>query len=126
MSTDTTAQQAMRSIRRDLAQISEDVHALCYALHPAILEHLGLIEALKAECDRFSGAEAMPVSFRAEENLDEPTRSVALCLYRIAQEALRNVGTSCERDRVRSRPSLCRQRTPALGARQRHWIRSSP
>jgi signal transduction histidine kinase/ABC-type uncharacterized transport system substrate-binding protein len=85
------AQQAMRSVRRDLAQISEDVHALCYALHPEILEHLGLIEALKAECDRFSAVEAMPVRFRAEDNLDEPPRSVALCLYRIAQEALRNV-----------------------------------
>jgi signal transduction histidine kinase len=89
--TDTTAKQAMRSMRRDLVQISEDVHALCYALHPAILEHLGLIEALKAECDRVSGVEAMPVRFRAEDNLDEPPRSLALCLYRIAQEALRNV-----------------------------------
>jgi signal transduction histidine kinase len=89
--TDTTAKQAMRSMRRDIVQISEDVHALCYALHPAILEHLGLIEALKAECDRVSGVEAMPVRFRAEDNLDEPPRSLALCLYRIAQEALRNV-----------------------------------
>jgi signal transduction histidine kinase len=89
--TDATAQQAMRSMRRDLTQISEDVHALCYALHPAILEHLGLFDALKAECDRFSAAEAMPLRFRAEDNLDEPTRQVGLCLYRIAQEALRNI-----------------------------------
>jgi signal transduction histidine kinase len=81
----------MRSMRRDLAQISEDVHALCYALHPAILEDLGLIEALKAECDRFSGVEGIPVRFTREEDLDEPPPSVALCLYRIAQEALRNI-----------------------------------
>ena len=88
---DATAKQAMRSMRRDLALISEDVHALCYALHPAILEHLGLIDALKGECERFSEVEAMPVGFRADDNLDEPPRPVALCLYRIAQEALRNV-----------------------------------
>ena len=88
---DTTAKQAMRSIRRDLAQISEDVRALCYALHPAILEDLGLIEALKAECDRFTAVEAIPVRFRAEDDLDEPPQPVALCTYRIAQEALRNV-----------------------------------
>jgi signal transduction histidine kinase len=88
---DTTAKQAMRSIRRDLAQISEDVHALCYALHPAILEDLGLIEALKAECDRFGAVEGIPVRFMRGEDLDEPPPSVALCLYRIAQEALRNV-----------------------------------
>ena len=37
----------MRSIRHDLVQLSEDVHALSYALHPAILEDLGLIEALR-------------------------------------------------------------------------------
>jgi signal transduction histidine kinase len=88
---DTTAKQAMRSMRGDLAQISEDVHALSYALHPAILEDLGLIEALKAECDRFSALERISVLFRQEQNLDEPPRPVALCLYRIAQELLRNV-----------------------------------
>ena len=81
----------MRSMRRDVAQISEDVHALCYALHPAILQDLGLIEALRAECERFGSVEGIPVNFTAEENLDEPPRPVALCLYRIAQEALRNV-----------------------------------
>jgi signal transduction histidine kinase len=88
---DATVKQAFRSMRRDLAQIGEDVHALCYALHPSILQDLGLIEALKAECDRFRSVEAIPVIFRAEEILDEPPRPVALCLYRIAQEALRNV-----------------------------------
>ncbi|MFZ0603422.1 MAG: histidine kinase [Roseiarcus sp.] len=46
---DPVAGQAMRSIRHDLIQLSEDVRALSYALHPAILEDLGLIEALKAE-----------------------------------------------------------------------------
>ncbi len=54
---DTIAGQAMRSIRHDLVQLSEDVHALSYALHPAILEDLGLIEGLKAECARFGAIE---------------------------------------------------------------------
>ena len=88
---DTVAGQAMRSIRHDLVQLSEDVHALSYALHPAILEDLGLIEALKAECARFGGVEGVPTSFRATGDIDEPTQAVSLCLYRVAQEALRNV-----------------------------------
>ena len=88
---DPVAGQAMRSIRRDLVQLSEDVHALSYALHPAILEDLGLVEALKAECARFSGVEGIPTSFRAADDVDEPIRALALCLYRVAQEALRNV-----------------------------------
>src|SRR3984885_11319502 len=88
---DTVAGQAMRSIRHDLVQLSEDVHALSYALHPAILEDLGLIEALKAECARFGAIEGIPTSFRATGDIDEPTQALSLCLYRIAQEALRNV-----------------------------------
>ena len=88
---DTIAGQAMRSIRHDLVQLSEDVHALSYALHPAILEDLGLIEALKAECARFGAVEGIPTSFRATGNVDEPTQALSLCFYRVAQEALRNV-----------------------------------
>jgi len=88
---DAAAGEAMRSIRRDLVQLSEDVHALSYALHPAILEDLGLIEALKAECARFGAVDGIPTSFRAAGDIDEPARAVSLCLYRVAQEALRNV-----------------------------------
>ena len=88
---DTVAGQAMRSIRHDLVQLSEDVHALSYALHPAILEDLGLIEAIKAECARFGGVERIPTSFKATGHIDEPAQALALCLYRVAQEALRNV-----------------------------------
>ena len=88
---DPVAGQAMCSIRRDLVQLSEDVHALSYALHPAILEDLGLIEALKAECARFGAVEGIPTSFRAADGVDEPPRALSLCLYRITQEALRNV-----------------------------------
>ena len=67
---DTIAGQAMRVIRHDLVQLSEDVHALSYALHPAILEDLGLIEALKAECARFGAVEGIPTSFRATDDVD--------------------------------------------------------
>ncbi len=88
---DPVAGQAMRSIRRDLVQLSEDVHSLSYALHPAILEDLGLIEALKAECARFDAVEGIPTSFRAADGVDEPPQALSLCLYRVTQEALRNV-----------------------------------
>ena len=88
---DTIARQAMGSIRHDLVQLSEDVHALSYALHPAILEDLGLIEALKAECARFGAVEGIPTSLTAADDVGQPSWALSLCLYRVAQEALRNV-----------------------------------
>jgi signal transduction histidine kinase len=88
---DTIAAQAMRSMRRDLVQLSEDVHALSYALHPSILEDLGLIEALKSECARFGAVEGIPTNLKASDDVDQPTSALSLCLYRVTQEALRNV-----------------------------------
>ncbi len=88
---DTIAGQALRSIRHDLVQLSEDVHALSYALHPAILEDLGLIEALKAECSRFGAVEGISTRFRHGKDIEQPTWDLSLCLYRVAQESLRNV-----------------------------------
>jgi signal transduction histidine kinase len=82
----------MRTIREGLVKLSEDVHALSYQLHPSILDDLGLVEALKTECERFSRLEAIPVEVKIEEGFVAPTRQIALCLFRIVQEALQNVG----------------------------------
>ena len=85
-----TGGAAMRSMREGLVRLSEDVHALSYRLHPSILEDLGLIEALKSECERFS---QFPVRLEAntQDIPDALPQDVALCLFRIAQEGLRNI-----------------------------------
>ena len=56
-----TSPQGMRPLREDLVRLSEDVHALSYRLHPSMLYDLGLVEALKAECDRVSRHSALRV-----------------------------------------------------------------
>ena len=80
----------MRSMREGLVRLSEDVHALSYRLHPSILEDLGLIEALKAECERFSQC-PVRLEVNTRDIPDALPQDVALCLFRIAQEGLRNV-----------------------------------
>ena len=52
--------ETMRFVRDGLVSLSEDIHALSYRLHPSVLEDLGLAEALKAECERFSRQESVP------------------------------------------------------------------
>ena len=90
----------MRKIGEGLVKLSEDVHALSYRLHPSILDDLGLIEALKAECERFTKLESIPVDLKIEENLVAPTKQIALCLFRIVQEALQNVGRHANASQV--------------------------
>ncbi len=81
---------AAAEIRGELSNLSRDVHALAYQLHPSTLEDLGLSEALRVECDRVARVEALAVRLHAPESSPELSKDAALCLFRVAQEALRN------------------------------------
>jgi signal transduction histidine kinase len=80
-----------RSMREELVRLSEDVHALSYRLHPSLLDDLGLVDALNAECDGFSRRESIPVEFKTRDVPRDVRPDTALCLFRVAQESLRNV-----------------------------------
>jgi signal transduction histidine kinase len=82
---------APRSVHSELVRLSEDVHALSYRLHPSILDDLGLAEALKAECEHVSRREPVQVQVEVQEVPDGLPHDVALCIFRVAQEALRNI-----------------------------------
>jgi signal transduction histidine kinase len=82
---------AAAEIQAELTRLSGDVHALAYRLHPSTLDDLGLTEALRIECERASRLESIPVDLRAPEDGLELSRDGRLCLFRIAQEGLRNV-----------------------------------
>jgi PAS domain S-box-containing protein len=82
---------ALRALRADLARVGEDVHALSYQLHPSILSDLGLVAALTAECERFAGQQAIPVETDFCGVPDSLSRDAGLCLFRVTQEALRNI-----------------------------------
>jgi signal transduction histidine kinase len=78
-------------MREELVRLSEDVHALSYRLHSSVLDDLGLVEALRAECDRVARREPMRVNLEARDVPHKLPREAALCLFRVAQETLRNV-----------------------------------
>jgi signal transduction histidine kinase len=81
----------MRAMREGLVRLSEDVHALSYRLHPSILEDLGLTAALNAECERFSQTCSTRLETSVQDLPATLPHDVELCLFRIAQEALRNI-----------------------------------
>jgi signal transduction histidine kinase len=87
----SAAEEDMRLVREGLVRLSEDVHALSYRLHPSLLEDLGLAEALQVEADHFRNLSGIEVELALRDVPDRVPRSAAICLFRVAQEALRNV-----------------------------------
>ena len=83
--------EAMRSIRAELIRLSEDIHSLAYQLHPSVLEELGLVEALRAECERRARQGRLDLTADLEPLPAAVGKEAALCLFRVAQEALTNV-----------------------------------
>ena len=84
------APEGVRLLREDLVRLSEDVHALSYRLHPSVLDDLGLVEALKAECDRVARHGELHVGIEANAVPMALPKETSLCLFRVAQEALSN------------------------------------
>jgi PAS domain S-box-containing protein len=90
MESAANAPGGVRQLREDLVRLSEDVHALSYRLHPSVLDDLGLVEALKAECDRVSRHGELHVDVEASAVPAALPAAASLCLFRVAQEALNN------------------------------------
>ena len=85
-------------LRRELTRLSHrlrgilrDVEQTAYRLHPSSLDHLGLPVALKSYCADFGKQNGIDLRCR-EQNLPRAIApGLALTIYRVVQEALRNV-----------------------------------
>ena len=67
----------------------KSVHALSHALHPARLHLLGLVGAIASLQRELSGS-GMAVTFAHDDVPSGVPPDLALCVYRVVQEALRN------------------------------------
>jgi PAS domain S-box-containing protein len=81
------------AIKEQLIKVSEDVHRISRQLHPTILEDLGLIRAIESECAVINQMEHLEIIFRQDAIPGKIPKDVALCLYRIIQEGLKNAIT---------------------------------
>jgi signal transduction histidine kinase len=95
-----------------LAALSESVHSLSRQLHPSILDELGLVDALHSECLSLEQRDGIRVRFHVREVPTDFPNDVALCVYRVAQESLRNV----------ARHARCSRASVQLGATRRALV----
>ena len=98
---DDAGKNSARSMRADLVRLSDDVHALSYQLHPSVLDDLGLSEALRVECEQFSRRESIRAELTSFDAPSELPPEAAVCLFRIAQEALRNAARHSRANGIR-------------------------
>jgi signal transduction histidine kinase len=92
--------EQIRALKAQIVELSDDVRSLAYRLHPSILDHLGLVIALESHVQEFGKREKIRVSFTHRDVPETLPQDVATCLYRVAQEALRNVARHAKAPRV--------------------------
>lgn len=90
---------SFRKLRDRIGQLGEDLHKLSRQLHPSIVHDLGIVAALERECALFAEQHGIPVAFSADE-IASITPDAAVALYRITQEALRNIGRHAQAQEV--------------------------
>jgi signal transduction histidine kinase len=85
------AQARMEAMSGRVKELSSSIHDLSHQLHPMKLEQLGLVAAMRGLTKEIAQSHKLPIDFRPEEVPAAIPPDVALCLYRVTQEALRNV-----------------------------------
>ncbi len=77
-------------LREELHDLAGEIRRIAHRMHPTVLDHLGLPAALLQLAAEF-GAQGLDVHVDAAVAAEGVPADVATCLYRVAQEALRNV-----------------------------------
>jgi len=89
--TTSRARSELGRLRKQVGDISEGVRHLSHELHPGVLEQAGLVAAMRGYCHEVESKQGPKVVFHADDGAGAVPADVALCLYRVTQEALRNV-----------------------------------
>ena len=81
-------------------EVADGIRQLSHDLHPGVLRHAGIGVALQSAGAEFERQHDISVSCNVPTDLDDLPTDVVQCVYRVAQEALRNVATHSKATRV--------------------------
>jgi PAS domain S-box-containing protein len=88
--TRSAARKRLESMNSQVKELSSEVHRLSYQLHPAKLDQLGLVVAARTFCREVSAQSGIAIHFDEHDVPRHLNADVALCIYRVIQEALQN------------------------------------
>jgi PAS domain S-box-containing protein len=90
-STKSEERASVMQLLEGTKELCSDLHALSHQLHSSKLEHVGLGPALNGLCKDIAHKYKIEIRFTNEGCPADLPKDVALCLFRVAQEALGNV-----------------------------------
>ncbi len=83
--------QKVHELFDHVSELGADLHSLSHRLHSSTLENLGLFVGLEAFCKEFAAQQGIQVDFVHENVPCGVPADAALCMFRITEEALRNI-----------------------------------
>jgi len=89
-----TTSERVAALREEIEDLGVMLRRVAHRMHPALIDHAGLVPALQALAVDVSRSSGIRVDVTDESRADgalPPSTDHALLVYRIAQEALRNV-----------------------------------
>jgi signal transduction histidine kinase len=86
-----SAKQQLQELMNSAGELGADIHTVSHRLHSATLESLGLEPGISSLCKEFSERHGIEIDFSADKIPRFVDPNVALCLFRIVQEALQNL-----------------------------------
>src|SRR5262249_10349727 len=98
---DDEGARELQRVRAAIEELADDVRRISHALHPAMIDDLGLAPALRSLVEDFKAREDMIATFSAQDVPEHIPSQIASGLYRIGQEALRNVSKHAGRTHVK-------------------------
>ena len=92
---------SVERLKTQARELAAEIHRLSYKLHPAKLDHLGLAAAMKSLCAELNESEKLKVEFYQTGFPAAIDKDITLCVFRIAQESLRNCVKHSQAESVR-------------------------
>jgi len=86
-----STRQQLQELMNSASELGADIHTVSHRLHSATLESLGLEPGISSLCKEFSDRHGIEIDFSADKIPRVVDPNVALCLFRIVQEALQNL-----------------------------------
>ena len=85
------AKEEALKLREIIGQTAKEVERISRDLRPSVLEHLGLVDVLRNTSKEFAKRTGVSLKLSCVELTDRLPADIELTLYRILQEALKNV-----------------------------------